>query len=307
MKIYDRFNQYTWLVETIYHAGYISFKEINRLWVKTEMSGGLPLVRSTFNRHKDAIEEFFGLIIDCDNKNGYKYFIRNSNVLLENSVQNWMLSTITVSNVIRESVSLQNRILLENVPSTNGYLQTILNAMKSERKLSIQYRKYSASETKSYLLEPYCLKLYRQRWYLLGHMSDNSFRIFSLDRMESVEVKNENFKIEMLFDAEDFFHDCFGVFRDNNLKTQRVVLRVYGNERFYLRDLPLHHTQKEISQQDSYSDFEYHLRPSDDFIGQIMLQGNRMEVLEPQWIRDKIRANLLVTLQFYEKKQNPVP
>ena len=302
MKIYDQFNQYTWLVETIYHTGYISLKEINQLWVKTEMSGGLPMVRSTFNRHKDAIQEIFGLIIDCTKKNGYKYYISNAKVLQENSIQNWMLSTITVSNVIRESVSLQNRIVLENVPSTKGYLQTILKAMKNERKLSISYKKYNDMEAKSYLLEPYCLKLYRQRWYLLGHMVDNSLRVFSLDRLDGVETKKETFKFDMTFDAEEFFRDCFGVFHDSGLPPQRVVLRAYGNSRFYLRDLPLHHTQKEISTQDEFSDFEYHLRPSNDFIGQIMLQGNRMKVLEPQWIKDKIQENLLDTLKLYEEE-----
>ena len=173
------------------------------------------MVRSTFNRHKDAIQEIFGLIIDCTKKNGYKYYISNAKVLQENSIQNWMFSTITVSNVIRESVSLQNRIVLENVPSTKGYLQTILKAMKNERKLSISYKKYNDMEAKSYLLEPYCLKLYRQRWYLLGHMVDNSLRVFSLDRLDGVETKKETFKFDMTVDAEVFFRDCFGVFHDS--------------------------------------------------------------------------------------------
>lgn len=51
-----------------------------------------------------------------------------------------------------------------------------------------------------------------------------------------------------------------------------------------------------------FSDFEYNLRPSNDFIGQILLQGNRMKVLKPQWVKDNIQKNLLDTLILYEEK-----
>lgn len=101
------FKEYIWLVKTISKARRISFAEINERWINTEMSDGIPMARATFNRHKDAIEDIFGIIIDCDRQNGYKYYIDNENVLREDSVQNWMLSTLSVNNIISESLSLQ--------------------------------------------------------------------------------------------------------------------------------------------------------------------------------------------------------
>ena len=117
MRIPAKFKEYIWLVNTIRTARRISFAEINERWLETEMSEGIELARSTFNRHKDAIEDIFGIYIDCDRQNGYKYFIGNDYVLREDSVQNWMLSTLSVSNIISESLSLQERILLEQIPS----------------------------------------------------------------------------------------------------------------------------------------------------------------------------------------------
>lgn len=49
------FKEYIWLVNTIRKAERITLAEINERWALTEMSGGLPLARTTFNRHKDAI------------------------------------------------------------------------------------------------------------------------------------------------------------------------------------------------------------------------------------------------------------
>lgn len=88
MKIPTLFKEYIWLVETIQQAGRITFAEINKRWIKTEMSGGVDFSRTTFNRHRDAILDIFGIIIECDRKDGSKYYIENERILREDSVQN---------------------------------------------------------------------------------------------------------------------------------------------------------------------------------------------------------------------------
>ena len=88
MKIPSLFKEYIWLIETINRAGKISFADINKRWVREEESGGVEFSRSTFNRHRDAILDMFGVIIECERKGGYKYFIENKEVLEEDSVQN---------------------------------------------------------------------------------------------------------------------------------------------------------------------------------------------------------------------------
>ena len=65
MKASEIFRQYIWLTDTIFRSGGITLKELNERWVKTEMSGGVPMIRQTFNRHREAIQDMFGINIEC--------------------------------------------------------------------------------------------------------------------------------------------------------------------------------------------------------------------------------------------------
>ena len=295
------FKEYIWLVDTIYQARNITLEEINRKWVKTEMSGGVEILRNTFIRHRNAIENIFGIRIECDRKNGYKYFIDNPQVFTKNSIQNWMLSTLSVNHVISESLSLQKRILLEEIPSAKGYLEPIINAMKKKRLINIYYHKYGAEEPKEYVMAPYCIKLYHRRWYVLGRYESGEFRVFSFDRIKELIISNETFELDEDFDAEDYFSECYGVVRMEEMPVERIVLRAYGDESLYLRDLPVHHSQMEIGSGDGYTDFECYVRPTLDFCGYILSRGSRLQVLKPQSLIDKIHKMLADALKNYEK------
>ena len=168
------FKEYIWLVNTINQARNITLNDINKKWLKTEMSGGVEMARSTFNRHKMAIEDIFGIRIECDRSNGYKYYIGNAEVLGNESVQNWMLSTLSVNNIISESLSLHSRILLESIPSADERLEKIISAMKTNRLLQIVYKRYDSDQGKEHTIAPYSLKLYHRRWYLLARFDSHS-------------------------------------------------------------------------------------------------------------------------------------
>ena len=154
MKTSEKFKEYIWLVNTIHKARRITLAEINERWMRTEMSEGVPLSRTTFYRHKDAIEDIFGIYIDCDRQDGYKYYIGNDEVLQEDSVQNWMLSTLSVSNIISEGLSIQNRILLETASSGGEYLPLVIEAMKKNVRVKISYQRYGAEESKVLDFDP---------------------------------------------------------------------------------------------------------------------------------------------------------
>lgn len=288
MTAYTIFKKYVWLVNIIHQVGRITLAEINERWLETEMSEGIPLSRTTFHRHRIAIEEMFGLFIECDKKDGNRYYIGNEHVLREDSVQNWMVSTMSVGNILRESQSLNSRILLENIPSGGDKLKQIIKAMKECRKISITYRRYGGHATRTFDLEPYCVKLFGQRWYMLGRFADRGFATFSLDRMLEVEMNDEKFKIDEDFDAADYFSDCFGVMLDENSKPERVLIRAYGYEPYYLRDLPLHHSQREIQSTEEYSDFELRLKITSDFKSKLLSRGEWIEILEPKALAEEI-------------------
>ena len=309
MKAYHLFREYIWLVNIIRQAGKISLSDINRRWLRTEMSEGVELARATFNRHKDAIEDMFGIIIDCDRRDGYSYYISNEEVLRDDTIQNWMLSTLSVNNVISEGFSLKNRILLESASSGGEYLPLVIEAMKKGVRVKVCYQRYGSDEAKTLNFEPYCIKLFNKRWYILGHFHRDAtenreahdyFGMFSFDRIRSLELTDVQFEIDPDFDAATYFSESFGVLVHDETAMERVVIRAYGQERFYLRDLPIHSSQREIAEGEDFADFELNLRPTIDFSRHLMGLGNTIKILTPEWLAEEVRDMHLEAAGLYE-------
>ena len=307
MTVPSLFKEYIWLVNTIKRARRISFAEIQEKWLDTEMSGGVELARSTFNRHKDAIQDIFGINIDCDRKGGYKYYIANEKVLREDTVQNWIVSTMSVNDVISDSKALHDRIVLQQIPC-DEYLETFINAMKRKVRVEVKYRRYESDNVTEVDFEPYCLKLFNQRWYVLAHFHRDAtpekeerdyYGVYSFDRMQEVSLTNVKFEVRDDFDAQDYFSECFGVFASESTPAERIVLRAYNKQRYYLNDLPLHHSQKVIGRGENYTDFEYYIRPTIDFCGHILSLANQLKVICPQSLADRIRQMAMDTLEMY--------
>jgi hypothetical protein len=314
MKIPILFKQYIWLIETIYEAGKITFAEINEKWLRTEESEGVELSRTTFNRHRDAILDMFGVIIECDRKDGYRYYIYNKDVLNDNSIANWLFSTLSVGNMLDENVGVQDRILLESIPSGNQDLRLVIKAMRENRRMIITYRRYGAASANSFPVAPYCVKLFKRRWYVLvrfdrpsnrdnGNGDKEALSILSLDRIENIELLQEKFTINPEFDAVAFFNECFGIVVGDGTQPVRIVLRAYGMEPHYLRDLPLHHSQREILSTEEYTDFELFMRPTSDFKASLMSRGEWLQVISPDWLAIDMQNWLQAAINRYKNGQ----
>ncbi|MBE6339336.1 MAG: WYL domain-containing protein [Bacteroidales bacterium] len=300
--------EYIWLLNTIKQSHKITFSEIQKRWLSTDMSEGVALARSSFNRHKEAIQDIFGINIECDRKDNYKYYIENKDVLNEDTIQNWLLSTLSVNDIISDSIALHDRIILQQIPC-NKYLQMVVDAMKSNVRVFVKYHRYGCDNVSEVEFEPYCIKLFNQRWYLLAHFHRDAtndkeerdyFGMYSFDRIEYMELTDSKFEIRPDFDAQQFFSECFGVVIGDGSQAQRIVLRAYGNQRHYLRDLPLHFTQKEIASNNDYADFEMYIRPTSDFCSRILGLSNQVKILEPQSFVDTIKQMLRNTLALYK-------
>ena len=303
MKSYALFQQYIWLVNTIHRYRKLTLDEINRHWIETEMSDGLPIARSTFNRHRGAILDMFGVIIECDRKDGFRYYIYNSEVLEEDTIQNWMLSTLSVNSMLAESRGVHERILLERIPSEGENLHKFIEAMKRSLRIEVCYRKYGSAETKStMILEPYFVKLFNKRWYALVKFADPDGLLFllALDRIHSLTLTDQRFNYDKDFDPAGWFRDCYGIVRDSDVPVEKVVIRAFGKEANYLRDLPLHHSQREVDNADGYSDFELTLSPTADFWTPLVARGATIKILQPQWLAEEIKNLHLQAARLYE-------
>lgn len=288
----DLFNRYIWLVDVIYRAGRITFDEINEKWKNNDMSGGEELPKRTFRNHLKEIETIFDINIECEKNGQYCYYIENLDDMKRGGIRNWLFDSFAVNNLISESRKLKQRILLEEVPSGRQYLAPIVEAMRDNKKIELTYQSFRSSEPYSCIIEPYCVKLFKQRWYVVARKTykdtTNAVRIYSLDRIKDYKITNEEFDYPKDFDPHAFFYFSFGIIVENECREEKILIKVYGDKCKYFQTLPLHFSQQEIEKTQTYSVFEYTLCPTFDFRQELLSHGNAVEVLSPLSLREKM-------------------
>ena len=173
--------------------------------------------------------------------------------------------------------------------------------MRENKVLDITYQSFARTDETQFVLHPYCLKVFKQRWYVVGwHEPSKDVRIYSLDRISKIEISQKKFKMPADFDAQEYFEDSYGAFRNDGVPPTTVRIKANAEEREYLRTLPLHHSQQEVETEQDFSEFELHIRPSFDFKQAILAMGANVEILEPQSLRDEIKSTLNNMLKKYE-------
>lgn len=294
--------KYTWLIDTIRNTGEMSYKEISDRWERNVMySDGNPLPRATFNRWREDIDEIFNIRISCRRSVGNLYYIENPEAMEADEVRKYILDSVSAGNLISENISLKDRIIIDRKPSGYNYLSDILTAMKDNRTVRLTYQSFEQEKPDSFAFEPYCVKLFENRWYMLGrNVKLNSLLCYGLDRILDLSVENDRFKIPKSFSAEGFYDSLYGIVADKKEKPTRIVLRAYGNHAKYIDSLPLHHSQRFIRAAETYADFELFLAPSYDFIMRLLHDGALIEVLRPLSLRKAMKGWITDMYELYE-------
>ena len=205
-------------------------------------------------------------------------------------MRNWLLRTISVSNLLVDNKNLSDRIILEHVPSGNEHLERILVAIKNSKVLEITYQRFEDEISQTLYVAPYCVKLFRQRWYMVAkRLIDNKIRIYSLDRIHKIEETSDTFVYPDDFSLDAYFDGCFGIIHVKDVPMEKVVLKVDAGQANYMRALSLHESQKEVERTPNYSIFTLKIRPTFDFIQELLWNGAAVEVVEPQWLRNEMK------------------
>lgn len=293
-------SKYVWVIDTILSKGKISFKDLNKKWLDSSISRGVEIPKRTFDNWRSAIADMFGIDIVNENCGEYCYYIENVEDITGNGLRSWLYSTFSVGNTLSDCQSIKDRILLENVPSGQVYLQTIVEAIKANRVLNITYQGYFKDEESSFDIQPYCIKLFRQRWYLVAH-GYLGVRIYSLDRIRRIDITNGTFEMPAKWNANDYFDGSFGIITTGKREDILAVkLKVSASQSNYIRSLPLHESQQELERNDEYSIFCCRLRATYDFMQELLRNGDEIEVLEPQSLRDEIKDKISAMAKKYK-------
>ena len=166
----NQLNKYVWLVETIHRArkrGGITLKEIQSRWLDSDISEGTELSRRTFINNLHAVEELFGITIECGS--GFRYHIECGDCFEEGSARNWLLNAFSLNVMVGNSRKLKDRVLLEDMPSGRNYLEDIIKAMRDNRVIFISYYSYNAEKYNEFYIHPYFVKAFKKRWYVIAY------------------------------------------------------------------------------------------------------------------------------------------
>ena len=275
-------NVYFWLIDTI-ASGNLTRDDINRRWAHCRYNDNHEeeFPERKFHRYKEEIQEIFDVDIRCSKSRGNVYYIENKDDI-SGGTRQWFLNAMAVHSMMDQAKDITDCVLYEDIPEGTQYLSLIVDAIRHRTQLQLTYHSFNRQEQYELMLSPYCLKVFKQRWYVAGCPSThpNETRIYALDRVQMMRPTEHTFIYPKKFDAKTFFAPYYGVFR--NATPTKVIIEANPQSTQFLRLLPLHDSQKELRQFHGNTFFEYYIAPTLDFIQELRTHGTDIRVREPE-------------------------
>ena len=282
---YNDFKRYVWLIDLLNNFDGVSFEEIDESWqdAKDLNPERKPLPVKTFYNHIGAIKSIFDIDIKLTRKDS-RYRVHIDDTSGGGRMQKELMTMLSLNSTLDKFKELSGRILYEEEPHVYPeWMRKIIYAMKHGRMIELEYRKYGEKDATKRTLAPYCLKMFKRRWYLLAK-DGRTLKTFALDdRTVSIEEREDTFTFPEDFNAEEYFKNTYGI---RTAPPKRIVLKAYGSEPDYLRSTPLHPSQKEEETGDGYVIFSLFVgMDAWELYQELLSRGDRIEVLEPKTLR----------------------
>jgi len=293
--------KYIWLIQTFIKAGEKGLP-LDELCKKWSVRFGSEYARRTFNNHREAIEEIFNIRIECD-RSTYRYYIRYSDDINDmDETSAWLINTFTVNDILSLGKErLSGRVSVEDIPSGHKYLTVVMEAMLDCRELRIRYRKYTSyGEESEYTLKPYAVKESARRWYLVAHCAErDAVRVYGMDRIVSLETTGKHFTMPRDFDVDELFATSYGVYLSDE-KPCRIFFKASREEAGYMKDLPLHPSQKIESEDEKGIVFSIFVSPNSSLLMDLWRLGSRIEIIAPDSIRALMKKTAAEMIEIYK-------
>ncbi len=293
----EYFKHYVWLLQTLQSRGYCTYEELNGLWKRSSLNpDAKDISKRTLANHRESILDMFGIIISCDRKTN-EYYIENKEDVCDGGLQEWMVGALSLGSMLHDDASLKGKVIFDNVPSSQRFLPIIIDALKRNVMVEFSYKNTEMAESRTFLVAPYCVRLFRKRWYMLGLREGTTEpHLYSLDRMTDAYSTEIEYDYPKDFSADVYYKSYFGIDLPSG-KPEVIRIKASARQSDNLRSLPLHNSQREVEVfENGETIFEYQLVPSSTFIGEIMMMQGSVEVLAPSTVRDNVRRSALAVL-----------
>lgn len=244
--------------------------------------------KRTLQRDINEIRNVFGIDIEYS-KSQKGYFISQN----ENENMNFqrMMEAFDMFNSLNLAQNLTPFIHLEKRrPQGTENLYGLLHAIKNRLQIKFTYQKFWEEELSQRLVEPYALKEFKNRWYIMAKDSkDNNIKSFALDRLTNLEITNLNYQYPDNYSIEQSYRYCFGIISPNDEEPQDIILSFDPFQGKYIKTLPLHDTQQVLVDNDEEIKIKLKLCLTHDLVMELLSFGDNMKVIEPKSLADQIK------------------
>ena len=302
MPMQPKIKKCLYLINLLERKGAMTLKEINECYQYSSIYEGDDILPRTFLRYKDFIEVNFPCYIEYNARTG-KYELHRHKALYgeDDSLFDYLLSAYHIEGMTELALKHREKIVLTDAPTGVENVQIILEAIDKKRGIECDYYSFNKKSIKQQKLIPYFLRTWENRWYLVAEPDNHHHgqSVFALERMDNIRLTEEKMLPSKNITAEEYFEGCFGVNHSDDQEPDRILIKVYSTQVEYIKALPLHESQKEIEATDEWSIFEYRLVPCYNFYQQLLWHREKLEVLEPQNVRDEIKNSIKKMLEHY--------
>ena len=181
-------------------------------------------------------------------------------------------------------------IAFENAPYYKGhdFFDIVLNAITDQQPLRILYRKFDSRHPDEHVLHPYFLKEYRGRWYVLGYSEERHYIItLGLDRFVTATCADIPFKENRKLKPKEYFQHTLGITLGRG-PVEEIELWFSAALAPYIKTQHLHHSQKNISEDENGLVISLRLIPNPELTQLLLSYGNDVKVLKSERLKMEV-------------------
>lgn len=244
--------------------------------------------KRTLQRDIREIRNIFGVYIEYSKANK-GYFINQNDS--ENMNFQRMIEAFDMFNSLNLAQDMTPFIHLEKrKPQRTENLYGIIHAIKNKFQIKFSYEKFWEDEKTQRRADPYALKEFKNRWYLLARDSkDGKIKSFALDRLTELEITNKSFVFPKTYNIEESYRYCFGIISPNDEEPQEIVLSFDPIQGKYIKSLPLHEKQEILIDNEYEFRIKLKLCLTYDLNMELLSFGDNVKVLKPASLVNKIK------------------
>ena len=325
----NRVKFYSWLIGLL-DRKHLTFEEIADEWKEARANQDNDVLdKRTFHRYRDNIQSQFGISVECNKSDGYRYYLKRDPVD-DDDVTEWMLSSLRLAS-LGDMLKYHNKVMLDTPPYNTEYLDDILAAIDKHYLLKFKYVSGFGAES-DILLQPAFVRYYKQRWYVVGvkvkseeRREKNSsaevdgeadlnaatdgkklVRCLPFDRISFLKLICEKHplppKMKKFLTPENYYEDCFGIYRMEDVPVEKIRIRAFYPEYNYIEEVPLHESLQKVkeSKDGMFREYTLTVRPSRDFLQELLWHGRNIIVLKPESLRLEMIGILKDMTKSYE-------